>query len=68
MRKPAAPSTLFVGAPRVVRGPGPPGEIRLREFPDYAAFARRMRRRRSEARSSSFSPPQVPYFSGREIA
>ena len=36
--------------------------------PDQAAFARRIRRRRSEARSSSFRPPQVPYFSGREIA
>ena len=32
--------------------------------PDQAAFARRIRRRRSEARSSSFRPPQVPYFSG----
>ena len=30
-----------------------------------AAFARRMRRRRSEDRSSSLRPPQVPYFSGR---
>jgi len=29
-----------------------------------AALARRMRRRRSEERSSSFRPPQVPYFSG----
>ena len=36
--------------------------------PDQAAFARRIRRRRSEARSSSFRPPQVPYFSGLEIA
>ena len=34
----------------------------------HAAFARRIRRRRSEARSSSFRPPQVPYFSGLEIA
>ena len=33
-----------------------------------AALARRIRRRRSDARSSSFRPPQVPYFSGREIA
>ena len=33
-----------------------------------AAFARRMRRRRSAERSSSFSPPQVPYFSGRDTA
>lgn len=31
---------------------------------DQAALARRIRRRRSEARSSSFRPPQVPYFSG----
>jgi hypothetical protein len=29
-----------------------------------AALARRMRRRRSEERSSSFRPPHVPYFSG----
>ena len=29
-----------------------------------AALARRIRRRRSEERSSSFRPPQVPYFSG----
>jgi putative phosphoribosyl transferase len=35
---------------------------------DQAALARRMRRRRSAERSSSFSPPQVPYFSGRETA
>jgi hypothetical protein len=33
-----------------------------------AAFARRIRRRRSAARSSSLSPPQVPYFSGRPTA
>lgn len=33
-----------------------------------AALARRIRRRRSDARSSSFKPPHVPYFSGREIA
>jgi hypothetical protein len=33
-----------------------------------AAFARRMRRRRSAERSSSFKPPHVPYFSGRETA
>ena len=33
-----------------------------------AALARRIRRRRSEARSSSFRPPQVPYFSGLEMA
>jgi hypothetical protein len=33
-----------------------------------AAFARRIRRRRSEDRSSSFRPPQVPYFSGLLIA
>jgi putative phosphoribosyl transferase len=33
-----------------------------------AALARRMRRRRSAERSSSLSPPQVPYFSGRETA
>jgi hypothetical protein len=31
---------------------------------DQAALARRMRRRRSEDLSSSFRPPQVPYFSG----
>ena len=35
---------------------------------DQAALARRMRRRRSAERSSSFRPPQVPYFSGRETA
>ena len=35
---------------------------------DQAALARRIRRRRSEERSSSFRPPQVPYFSGRLIA
>ena len=34
----------------------------------YAALARRMRRRRSAERSSSFKPPHVPYFSGRETA
>ena len=33
-----------------------------------AAFARRIRRRRSAERSSSLSPPQVPYFSGRLTA
>jgi len=33
-----------------------------------AAFARRILRRRSADRSSSFSPPQVPYFSGRLTA
>jgi len=33
-----------------------------------AALARRMRRRRSAERSSSFRPPQVPDFSGRETA
>ena len=33
-----------------------------------AALARRIRRRRSDERSSSFRPPQVPYFSGRETA
>lgn len=33
-----------------------------------AAFALRIRRRRSADRSSSFSPPQVPYFSGRLTA
>jgi hypothetical protein len=27
-------------------------------------FARRIRLRRSAERSSSFNPPQVPYFSG----
>jgi putative phosphoribosyl transferase len=49
--------------PRLVRGlrpPTPPG--------GYAALARRIRRRRSAERSSSLSPPQVPYFSGRETA
>ena len=35
---------------------------------DQAAFARRIRRRRSAERSSSFRPPQVPYFSGRATA
>ncbi len=43
---------------------GPEG---LRTLP-YAAFARRIRRRRSAERSSSLRPPQVPYFSGRETA
>ena len=33
-----------------------------------AALARRIRRRRSAERSSSFRPPQVPYFSGRVSA
>ena len=33
-----------------------------------AALARRIRRRRSADRSSSFRPPQVPYFSGRLTA
>ena len=33
-----------------------------------AALARRIRRRRSAARSSSFRPPQTPYFSGRDSA
>jgi hypothetical protein len=36
--------------------------------PGQAALARRIRRRRSDERSSSFRPPQVPYFSGRLIA
>ena len=39
-----------------------------RGLPGQAAFARRIRRRRSADRSSSFSPPQVPYFSGRPTA
>ena len=33
-----------------------------------AALARRIRRRRSAARSSSFRPPHTPYFSGRDSA
>jgi hypothetical protein len=33
-----------------------------------AALARRIRRRRSADRSSSLSPPQMPYFSGRLTA
>jgi hypothetical protein len=49
----------------LLRGlPEEPGQ----DQPDQAALARRIRRRRSEARSSSFRPPHVPYFSGREIA
>ena len=49
----------------LLRGlPGEPGQ----DQPGQAALARRIRRRRSEARSSSFRPPHVPYFSGREIA
>lgn len=36
--------------------------------PGQAALARRIRRRRSADRSSSLSPPQVPYFSGRPTA
>jgi hypothetical protein len=39
-----------------------------KRFPAQAALARRMRRRRSEDRSSSFRPPHVPYFSGRLTA
>src|ERR1700721_1110578 len=44
--------------------PGP----RLVRAGSQAAFARRIRRRRSAERSSSFRPPQEPYFSGRETA
>jgi hypothetical protein len=33
-----------------------------------AALARRILRRRSDDRSSSFRPPQVPYFSGLPTA
>jgi hypothetical protein len=47
------------GSPRGASQPAPIG------WPAQAALARRIRRRRSEDRSSSFSPPQVPYFSGR---
>jgi hypothetical protein len=39
-----------------------------RVWAGQAAFARRILRRRSADRSSSFSPPQVPYFSGRLTA
>ena len=46
--------------------------LRYREEADrqacQAALARRIRRRRSAARSSSFRPPQTPYFSGRDSA
>jgi hypothetical protein len=55
--------------------PGLPGRHarpQMRQMParsaGQAAFARRIRRRRSEERSSSLSPPQVPYFSGRPMA
>lgn len=47
-----------------VAAAGVPGVRR----PDQAAFARRILRRRSEARSSSLRAPQVPYFSGRDTA
>jgi hypothetical protein len=40
----------------------------LRYRKGQAALARRILRRRSAERSSSFSPPQVPYFSGRATA
>jgi hypothetical protein len=43
-------------------------QIRLVRAGPQAAFARRIRRRRSAERSSSFRPPHVPYFSGRETA
>jgi putative phosphoribosyl transferase len=39
-----------------------------RQTAAQAALARRIRRRRSAARSSSLRPPQVPYFSGRDTA
>ena len=46
--------------------------LRYREEADglarQAALARRIRRRRSAARSSSFRPPHTPYFSGRDSA
>jgi len=44
-------------------GPGPAGRRQAQ-----AALARRIRRRRSAARSSSLRPPQTPYFSGRASA
>lgn len=50
------------------RGHGRRRDFRPGRAVDQAALARRMRRRRSDARSSSFRPPHVPYFSGREIA
>jgi hypothetical protein len=42
--------------------------VPIRALDAQAALARRMRRRRSAERSSSFSPPHVPYFSGLETA
>ena len=47
---------------------GQADRLRRADAAGYAAFARRIRRRRSAERSSSFRPPQVPYFSGRATA
>jgi len=61
-------SLLSPLSPRHLRGTiGPPAGD-AGNLPRQAAFARRIRRRRSADRSSSFSPPQVPYFSGRLTA
>jgi hypothetical protein len=49
------PNCLSPGDGRVIGQAGASGQ---------AALARRIRRRRSDERSSSFRPPQVPYFSG----
>ena len=66
---------VAAGAAAGLRRERPPLERRwagLRRRPrpaaGQAALARRIRRRRSADRSSSFSPPHVPYFSGRLTA
>jgi hypothetical protein len=58
-RREGRPACGRSGDPACGAGRGPAGQ---------AALARRIRRRRSADRSSSFSPPQVPYFSGRLTA
>lgn len=64
---------LHYGWPRVQPAQSAGGQLRQRcqgltrsvsRKPAQAALARRIRRRRSEERSSSLRPPQVPYFSG----
>ena len=65
-RLPAERLTGAMVLPCQVPAGSRPGERHVSE--PQAAFARRMRRRRSADRSSSFRPPQVPYFSGRDTA
>jgi len=55
---PAGPATILLRA----------ADPDTRGLARQAAFARRIRRRRSADRSSSFNPPHVPYFSGRLTA